>query len=125
MGEFKICVTYFIRLDGKVRDSDALVRKVSGGMRGFRKKENEKEDKKKKKRKWERVGKKKGKEPFLFLSAFVSTLFFLSTYILAHQLDILPDHCIYDKNYNFNCSHWRTIVKRTFLTKMLKFASNV
>lgn len=83
MGEFKICVTYFIRLDGKVRDRDALVRKVSGGMRVFRKKESEKEDEKTNQGNG-RGRKKKGKERFLFLSAFVF-IFFLFKHIYFGQ----------------------------------------
>lgn len=76
MGEFKICVTYFIRLDGKVRDSDALVRKVSGGMRGFRKKESEKEDEKKKKENGRGWGRRKRRNPFYFcLLLFLHSFF--------------------------------------------------
>lgn len=98
MEEFRIFVICFNRLDGKVRNSVALGRKVSGKMRGFRKKECEKKEEKKIKGNGRgREGERRGsggeegeeKEPFLFLSAFCFYVFFLSTYVLASHLYVL------------------------------------
>lgn len=94
MGEFKICVTYFIRLDGKVRDRDALVRKVSGGVRGFRKKQSEIETRRRIKE-MGGGGRRKVRNAFYSCLLLFLYSFYLSTYILAHQLDILSNHCTY------------------------------
>lgn len=92
MEEFKIFVIYFIRLDGKVRSSDAFGRKVSGEMRAFRKKESEKEEEKKKKGWGRGRGEGAEREPYLSLSAFVP-MFFFFFFLKAHIF--WPISCIY------------------------------